>query len=610
MKTRLTVLVVVSIVALLLAATASACGSSEEDQDWARQDGWNLVEDERVQSAPAPAEMRESLALDRPSWLPGSRGPSGEPGLPGLPGNPGIPGPPGSPGPAGPPGLPSPEFSSVPAAPTAPAPAPAPTAIPAPAQMEQMEKKVSEAPALAGSDGSTQIQAQLVSQRRIIIRTVNMVIVVAEIQPAMDDISRMADILGGWVVSTDRREKHTGVISVRVPAAGLDLAIEELREMARDVESEITTSQDVTDEYFDLQSRLKNQQATEKALIRLLDRAESVEHALAVQRELSDVQENVERLLGRIKLLEETSAFSLITVRLKLAPVNMDVDAGTDQSAAAYTPIRFKAAFRPPEGMDRHDIVWDFGDGSEPVFTSRTAPTTNEGERVTATVTHEYGDPKDSPFIVQVSISSYGESGVAEGEDTLIVSVSETPVIEVFAGDRDYRVLQNEVVEFSGSFTRPPGLSNVRYQWDFGDGSSPEEGEVAQGITRVDTTHVYADYRNAAYRVRFTITADSAVGEIVSSHEIHVRVEEDPGLIVGGFDVGDNAKTAVRTLSLVLSGLTTLVVWIGIFAIIWVPLLIVVVILIRRGRRFRSEHPAVSPRPTPPQQDEHGPGAG
>ena len=90
MKTRLTVLVVVSIVALLLAATASACGGSEEDQDWARQDGWNLVEDERVQSAPAPAEMRESLALDRPSWLPGSRGPSGEPGLPGLPGNPGI----------------------------------------------------------------------------------------------------------------------------------------------------------------------------------------------------------------------------------------------------------------------------------------------------------------------------------------------------------------------------------------------------------------------------------------------------------------------------------------------------------------------------------------
>ena len=584
MKTRSAILVVVSTVALLLATLASACGGSEEDQEWARQDGWNLVEVPSEAAAPESAEIRQSLGMDRPSWLPGAQGPPGEPGLPGLPGNPGAP---------------------APQAPAAPASAPVPTAVPAMPAPAQMAMKEADVPTLAAS--SPQQPAQLVTQRRIIIRTVNMSIVVDQIQPAIDDISELANSMGGWVVSTDRREKHTGVISVRVPAAGLDLAIEELREMAKDVESEITTSQDVTDEYFDLQSRLKNHQATEEALIRLLDRAENVEHALAVQRELSDVQENVERLLGRIKLLEETSAFSLITVSLKLAPVDMAVDAGPDQSVAAYASTRFRATFTPPDGIDRHSVIWDFGDGSEPVYIDRTAPTTNEGELVTATVTHEYGDPKDSPFIVRVSVSSFGESGVAEGEDTLMVTVSETPIIEVFAGERDYQVLQNEVVEFSGSFTRPPGLSDVSYQWDFGDGSTPEEGELAEGITRVDTSHVYADYRNAAYRVRFTITADSAVGEIVSSHEIHVLVEEDPGLIVGGFDVGDTSKNAIRTLSLVFSGLTTMAIWVGIFGIIWVPVLIVVVILIRRGRRFRTEHPTGSPSPQAP-QDEPGPG--
>ena len=461
---------------------------------------------------------------------------------------------------------------------------------------------------MTASDGSTQTQAQLVTQRRIIIRTVNMSIVVEDIQAAIDDISRLADIIRGWVVSTDRREKRSGVISVRVPAEGLDSAIEQLRQLAKDVESEVSTSQDVTDEYFDLQSRLKNQQATEEALIRLLDRAESVEHALAVQRELSSVQENVERLLGRIKLLEETSAYSLITVSLKLAPVDMAVDAGPDQSVAAYTPTRFRATFRPPEGMDSHMITWDFGDGSEPVIVVRSAPTTDEGERVTATVTHEYGDPKDSPFIAQVDINSYGETGVSEGEDTLIVSVSETPVIEAFVEVEDDRVLQNEVVEFSGSFTRPQGLSNVRYQWDFGDGTSPEEGEVAEGVTRVDTTHAYADYRNTPYRVRFTITADSEVGEIVSSHEIRVRVDEDPGLIVGSFDLSETAKTSVGALSIVVSGLTTVAIWVGIFAIIWAPLAVVIVILVRRGRRFRAERrPAGDARPSTP-QDEPGPG--
>ena len=63
MKTRLTVLVVVSVVALLLAAMASACGSSEEDQEWARQDGWNLVEDE---ASPVCSRLRlkcESLLV-------------------------------------------------------------------------------------------------------------------------------------------------------------------------------------------------------------------------------------------------------------------------------------------------------------------------------------------------------------------------------------------------------------------------------------------------------------------------------------------------------------------------------------------------------------------
>ena len=248
-----------------------------------------------------------------------------------------------------------------------------------------MAQKAASETALTGADDSAQTQTQLVSQRRIIIRTVNMTIVVDDIQAAMDDISELAVGMGGWVVSTDRRQKHAGRVSVRIPAADLDSAIETLRRLASDVESEISASEDVTDEYFDLRARLKNQQATEAALIRLLDRAENVEHALAVQRELSNVQENVERIQGRIKLLEETSAFSLVTVNLRLAPVRMSVDAGADQSVAARASTRFRATFRPPEGIDSHEITWDFGDGTAPVTITRTAPTAEEGQRVTAT---------------------------------------------------------------------------------------------------------------------------------------------------------------------------------------------------------------------------------
>ncbi len=594
MKAKITILMAVSLTALLIAALASACGGSEEDSEWARQGG-DFLYDSGEESAERE-QMRRSLGLDRPSWLPGNPGDSGPPGAPGLPGLPGNPGNPGA---------------SRPAAPAAAAPSETVVVEKEVLKEVEVEKTVeraqSAAKTLAQPDVSPQQPAQLVSQRRIIVRTASMVIVVDEIQATIDEISQMADVLGGWVVSTDRSRKHDGSVSIRVPAVSLDLAIEELRELAKDVETEITTSQDVTDEYYDLQSRLKNQQATEAALIRLLDRAENVEHALAVQRELSNVQENVERLLGRIKLLEETSAFSLITVSLRLAPLDMVIDAGPDQSVAVHSPTRFRATFTPPEGMDQHSITWDFGDGSEPVYISRTAPTTNEGERVTATVTHTYNDPKDSPFIVQVTISSFGESGVAEGEDTLIVSVSEIPVIEVYAGN-DINATQNEEVVFTASFTRPAGLTDVRYEWDFGDGSPIFEGEVSEG-TRVATTHSYADFRPDPYRARLTIIADSAVGEVSSSQDIYVFVDEELGLVAGGFDVGDTGKTAVRTLTLVFSGLTTLAIWVGIFAIIWVPLAVLIVFLIRRGRRFRSENPTRNPNP-PASQDEPGPGGG
>ncbi len=563
MKTKLTILTVICTIAPLLAALASACSSGEDDeQRWARQSGEVVAEDKYFDAPAAPA--------------PGKLGSPGQPGLPGAPG------------------------------------APAPTANPqtVAAEKEVVREVQLSAPLIMSEDAArtgpvltdtSQTQAQLVSQRRIIIRTVNMTIVVDDIQVAIDRVARIAKESGGWMVSSDRSLKHRGSISIRVPAADLDSVVQTLREMALDIESENSSSQDVTDEYFDLQSRLKNQQATEAALIRLLDRAENVEHALAVQRELSAVQENVERLLGRIKLLEETSAYSLITVSLKLAPLDIAIDAGPDQSVAAYTPTRFRATFTPPEGMEQHSISWDFGDGSEPVYIGRSAPTTVEGERVTATVTHTYGDPKDSPFIAQIRISSHGEGGSAEGEDTLIVSVSEIPVIEVFAGEGGYEALQNEVVEFSGSFTRPPGLNNVRYQWDFGDGSPPQEGELAEGTTRVDATHAYTDYRTTRYPVRFTITADSAVGEVVSSHQIEVLVREDPGLIVGGFDVGDTAKSAVRSLSLVFSGLTTVAVWVGIFGVIWAPLVVILIILIRRRRGFRAGRPPRNPRAPMPQ---------
>ena len=212
-----------------------------------------------------------------------------------------------------------------------------------------------------------------------------------------------------------------------------------------------------------------------------------------------------------------------------------------------------------------------------------------EGQRVTATLAHVFHSPEDSPYIVSLEIRGTGDAGIAMGDDTMIVTVSEIPVIEVFAGNRK-RVDQNEAVDFSGSFTRPAGLSNVRFRWDFGDGSEPVEGAVPEGVTVSDVTHTYENFRPDPYTARLTIKADSEVGEVEASDEFPVFVSEDPGLVAEGFETGSTAKTAFRNLTVVFQALVQAGIWLVIFSPIWGVIAVLAWLSIRRQRRVNAEN--------------------
>ena len=389
-------------------------------------------------------------------------------------------------------------------------------------------------PTLAGDDADLEAEVALVAlvaQQRIIVRNVDMELEVADVSGTLDDIAGLARELGGWVVSSDRSQKHRGFISIRVPADELDNTVLRLRALASEVESEVSTSKDVTDEFVDTTARLKNLEATEEALLRLFDRAVKVEDALSVQVELTRIQGEIERLQGRINFLEQTSAFSLINVRLRLVPIDMSVDAGPDQTFSVGQVARFRASFKPPEGIEDFTFTWDFGDGTPTITGNRTAPTLEEDTRVTATVTHVYRDDRDSPFIVEFEISGVGDPGVAEGMDTNIATVTKVPTIEVFAGEHK-TVKEGDEVEVVGSFTRPEGLRDLRFKWDFGDGSAPVTGSLAGGVTRAIATHVYSDHRPFAFTATMTITAESDAGEVEASSSIGVLVTEAPGIEV------------------------------------------------------------------------------
>ena len=429
--------------------------------------------------------------------------------------------------------------------------------------------------------GAQQQVAELATQRRIIVYTVDMTLEVADVAASVDTVSALAQQMGGWVVSTSRAEKHRGFIAVRVPADRLDEVVGRLRGIAAEVVSEVSSSRDVTDEYVDLTSRLGNLQAAEAALLRLFDRAQTVEEALEVRRTLTDVQGEIEVLKGRIVFLEQTSAFSLVNVTLVLEPQDMEVDAGGEQVAGVGHPVTFRAFFKPPEGIDDFTFTWDFGDASPTVFNDRTAPTAEEGVRVTAPVKHFYEDDEGSPFFAEVTITGTGDSGLVEGKASVIVTISEIPVIEVFAGDH-IRVEEDEEANFEGSFTRPEGVSDLKFTWTFGDGSTPVSGDVEPGVTTAATSHAYADHRPVSYTATLTVTGKTDSGDVEASDSVTVRVTEKEGYVIGGWSVGGTGKDAVRALSAVGAGLVILAVWLAIFSPVWIVALAVGLFFWRR----------------------------
>jgi hypothetical protein len=161
---------------------------------------------------------------------------------------------------------------------------------------------------------------QTETQERLIIRTGNLSIVVADTEATIAQIMTMVEANDGWVVSSSLYQysetAKTGDITVRVPSDGYNSALEAIKGMALEVTNESSSGQDVTDEFVDLASRLTNLEATADRVRNFLDESRNVEEALAVNQELSRLEGEIEVIKGRMQYLSQSASFSTITVHL------------------------------------------------------------------------------------------------------------------------------------------------------------------------------------------------------------------------------------------------------------------------------------------------------
>jgi hypothetical protein len=218
--------------------------------------------------------------------------------------------------------------------------------VPAPPMARQEKLLAAESVAADVSEGMNALPGSADLARKIVY-TVSLDLIVKDTGEAFESVQQIAEEMGGFVADSNlwRDQDHQrGSMTVRVPAERLDEAVTMFRALAVEVESQQLDSQDVTEEYVDLEARLENERRTERELQELLEsRSERGKTAdiLEVHRELSLVRSQIEQIQGRLNYLENLS--SMATVRIGLTPdalVQPVVVAGWRPQGTARDAIR------------------------------------------------------------------------------------------------------------------------------------------------------------------------------------------------------------------------------------------------------------------------------
>ena len=199
---------------------------------------------------------------------------------------------------------------------------PAAMATAAPAEAPRMDDAAGGA-SLEEAENSSAPGAQSPAQQRLVIKNANVSLQVEDVTAAEARVRARAEELGGYVVSVQTSgadEYLSSLIVFRVPADRFEEALAGVEGLARKVTSRNVSGDDVTEEFVDLESRLRNLDATRTRLLDLLTRASRVEDALQVNQALTDVQGEIELIQGRMKYLQQSAAFSTITADLQPVP--------------------------------------------------------------------------------------------------------------------------------------------------------------------------------------------------------------------------------------------------------------------------------------------------
>lgn len=192
------------------------------------------------------------------------------------------------------------------------------------------------------------------SANRMIIKNGLLTLEVKDVDVAIDGVTQIAGDLGGYIISsrvwfqdTNGKNMKYSTITLGVPVDQFEQMLRRLRGLSLKVIDESDTGEDVTDQFVDLNSQLQNLQATRDRLRDFLKNAKTVDEALKVNQELTNIEGQIEQIQGKMNYLTNRSAYSTITVTLnpeppQFTPTPTATPTLTPTPTATSTPVPWK----------------------------------------------------------------------------------------------------------------------------------------------------------------------------------------------------------------------------------------------------------------------------
>lgn len=156
---------------------------------------------------------------------------------------------------------------------------------------------------------------------RMIIHRADLEVKVKSLEKARQDIEKKVKEYGGYIVESniyrEENELMSGHLTIRIPEKYFQQFLNDAEEAAAEIMGRTVTGQDVTEEYVDLESRLKSKRAVEKRLLDFMKDAQKTEDLLKISSDLAKVQEDIEVIVGKMKYLENQTAYSTVDISMQ-----------------------------------------------------------------------------------------------------------------------------------------------------------------------------------------------------------------------------------------------------------------------------------------------------